>query len=94
MYRNFGIPNKSSNFICLKCLQLGIKGIQRGKRQRERFHVKDLYCIYCRETTKQIELRYCDHLPDIMEEAKELHIKYYRGGDLDGNNYNEQLINA
>ena len=46
---------KGSNFICLKCGGMGIP-IQR-RRSREKGHVKDLYCIHCGETTKQMELR-------------------------------------
>ena len=84
--------SRSSNFICLKCLQLGIKGIQRGPRQRERFHVKDLFCIYCLKTTKQIEMRYCDYFPEVMAEAKQLQMKYYGGDENDCTN--NQVTNA
>ena len=94
MYRNrHANPKMKSDFICLNCLQLSVKGLQRYKRQREKFHIKDLFCHHCLKTTKQIEVRYCDYFPEVVEEANQLHIKYY-GGDENGVYTNEQLINA
>ncbi len=47
-----------SNCICQQC---GSKfPIPRIKRQREKNHVKDLYCIVCKERTPHKELRSCD----------------------------------
>jgi len=71
-----GNPKKTSSFICLKCLQIGISGIQR-KSQREKFHVKDLFCYNCQTETKHIEIRHCDWLEEIKDKAKDLHIEYY-----------------
>jgi hypothetical protein len=71
-----GNPKKRSRFICLKCLNEGIEGIQRTK-QREKFHCKELYCIYCNETTKHIEIRHCDWIEEIKDKAEKLHIEYY-----------------
>lgn len=73
-----GNPKKKSKFICLKCMkqnQLG-DGIQR-KQQREFLHIKDLYCVNCKETTKNVEVRFCDFLPKVKEEVPRLHDKYY-----------------
>lgn len=91
MYKNHGNPKKTSDFICLKCLQRNVKGMDR-KRIRERFHVKDLYCIYCLDKTKQIEMRYCDYFPEVMAEAKQLQMKYYGGDENDCTN--NQVTNA
>lgn len=50
-----------SRFICLQCECENHVGeyIQRPI-QREKYHIKDLYCIYCKDTTKNIEVRSCD----------------------------------
>ena len=71
-----GNPKKQSRFICLKCLQIGIPGIQR-KSQREKFHVKDLFCPHCQIETKHIEIRHCDWIDEIMDKAEDLHREYY-----------------
>ena len=71
-----GNPKKMSRFICLKCLQVGITGIQR-KSQREKYHVKDLFCVYCKQETKHIEVRHCDWIGEVMMRAEELHREYY-----------------
>lgn len=54
-----------------------IAGIQRGGKQREKGHVKDLTCLVCDEVTKNAEVRYCDDYLEIMDKAMELHTKYY-----------------
>ena len=71
-----GNPKKKSRFLCLKCMKLGIEGIQR-KSKREKGHIKDLYCFNCNAETKHIEVRYCDWLEEIKEQAEKLHIEYY-----------------
>ena len=71
-----GNPKKMSRFICLKCLQIGIPGIQR-KSQREKYHIKDLFCAYCKQETKHIEIRHCDWIDEVMSKAEELHREYY-----------------
>ena len=71
-----GNPKKMSRFICLKCLQVGIPGIQR-KSQREKYHVKDLFCCNCQMETKHIEIRHCDWLEEVKDKAEKLHIEYY-----------------
>lgn len=55
-------------------------GIQRGGKQREKNHVKDLTCINhgCDRTiTKNLEVRYCDDFAEMMEQAEKLHMEYY-----------------
>lgn len=82
MCRNYGHPEKKSQFLCLKCLKLGIDGIQR-ESQRKKFHLKDLYCIYCQTETKHIEIRYCDYMEEIRNEAEKLHTKYYEDEEME-----------
>ena len=73
-----GNPKKKSQFICLK--HLGINhlgdGIQRGN-QREKGHVKDLYCPVCMEDVKCLEIRHCDWLEEMMNNAEKLHKEIY-----------------
>ena len=46
----------SSDLICSECGQL--MTIPRFKnRQREKYHIKDLYCVTCGKVTKFIEIR-------------------------------------
>ena len=76
-YKN-GNPKHTSRFICLKCMNENMlaSGIQR-QRQRERKHIKDLYCLKCREVTKCIEIRFCDSYEEIFEAAKIKRENYY-----------------
>lgn len=79
----YGNPKRQSRFICCKCLTENFigTGIQRGGKQREKYHVKDLTCINkgCNgEVTKNLEVRYCDNFEEMMVEAEKLHIEYYR----------------
>ena len=74
-----GNPKKSSQFICLSHVginQIG-SGIQRNN-QREKGHVKDLFCLQCQDITKNLEIRYCDSFAEMMDKAKELHREYYK----------------
>lgn len=73
-----GNPKKQSRFICLKCRRENCiaTGIQR-KSQREKGHIKDLFCLVCNTETKNIEIRYCDNYLDIMRKVPGLHKKYY-----------------
>ena len=76
-----GNPKKMSRWICLYCMKenhVG-DGIQRGGKQREKNHIKDLVCICTKLecTTKNLEVRYCDNFQEMMNKAKELRPKYY-----------------
>ena len=73
-----GNPKKKSRFICLRCLNINYvaDGIQRIN-QREKWHIKDLHCVICNNTTKNIEIRHCDWLEEIKERAEKLHKEYY-----------------
>ena len=47
-------------------------------RQREKYHVKDLTCIYCGgEITKNLEVRWSDGFQESMEYARGIRRKYY-----------------
>lgn len=73
-----GDPKKRSKFICCKCLKenrVG-DGIQR-RRQREKGHTKDLFCLCCQEVTKNTEVRYCDSFQELMLKAEKVHIELY-----------------
>ena len=73
-----GNGKKSSEFICLCCLNwktVYIRDIQRPQ-QREPFHIKDNVCIRCGEV-KTMEVRHCDYLPDVMKMAIKRHNKDY-----------------
>ena len=69
-----------SRFICIRCLKENTVGqnIQR-KSQREKGHIKDLTCLCTglKETTKNVEVRYCDSFSEMMTKAEKLHIEYY-----------------
>lgn len=69
---------RKSYFICLS--HLGINhvgdGIQR-RSQREKFHIKTLYCLECDDVVECMEVRYCDYFPEIMEKAEKLHNEIY-----------------
>ena len=78
MYRcRMGNPKKSSRFICLS--HVGINeignGIQRSN-QRQKGHVKDLYCLQCKAVTKNLEVIYCDSFDEMMQKAEKLHREY------------------
>ena len=80
--RRMGNPKKQSRFICCKCLKENLvgSGIQRGSKQREKGHIKDLICINngCNGiVTKNIEVRYCDSFQEMMMKAEKIHIEYY-----------------
>jgi hypothetical protein len=52
-----------SECICQEC---GSKfPIPRTKKQREKNHIKTLYCTKCRERTFHVEVRECDFVMSI-----------------------------
>lgn len=50
---------------------------KRGGRQREKHHIKDIFCLECNSIEKCLEVRYCDELTEEMNRAEKLHKKYY-----------------
>ncbi len=75
----YGNPKTASRFICCKHLGENFigQGIQRGGRQREKYHIKDLFCLQCGCVTKCIEWRWCDDYAKIMDKADALHSEIY-----------------
>lgn len=69
---------KQSRFICLQCNSINHvgDGIHR-KKQREKYHIKDLYCVHCKEITKNMEVRYCDSYEEVKFRANRLCSIYY-----------------
>ena len=55
-------------------------GIQRGGHQREKYHIKDLMCLNCKDEdiTKNIEVRWCDNYDEIYKKAVEIRSRYYQ----------------
>lgn len=43
------------DFYCMKCGKKGLPVIRPRNNQREKFHRKKLYCIYCKEEVNHIE---------------------------------------
>ena len=76
-----GNPKKSSRFICLRCLKVNHvgSGIQRGGKQREKGHIKNLECLCTglNERVPNLEVRYCDDMGEMMKCAASLHEKLY-----------------
>lgn len=76
-----GNPKKKSRFICIHCMAENYvgSGIQRGGKQREKNHIKDLLCLNkgCGFETKNLEVRYCDDYLEMLGKAQELHEEYY-----------------
>lgn len=73
-----GNPQRSSRFICLKCLNWKTtytQGMQRPSL-RERNHIKDNVCSSCGEV-KSMEIRCCDYLPNVMKNAIKEHNRIY-----------------
>jgi predicted kinase len=60
------------SFFCTKCGNIGIPIPRKKGDQRERFHKKKLYCIYCKEEVNHIECR------TMMDEV-EFRKKFLRG---------------
>lgn len=76
--RRNGNPKMKSRFICLNCGKENMigNGIQRGN-QREKHHVKNLFCLNCGRTTQNVEVRYCDNYAEVLEIVPELREEYY-----------------
>ncbi|RHP24422.1 hypothetical protein DWZ63_10740 [Clostridium sp. AF34-13] len=80
MCKRNGHPERSSKFICLRCLrenQVG-SGIPRSNT-KEKDHVKDIICLctHLEMKTKNLEVRWCDDMGERMRRAMQLKSKYY-----------------
>lgn len=75
-----GTPTKASKFICLKCLQADLTtcdGIQRRHEQRNKNHIKDMWCCRCKENVKTLEVRFFDNYEQKMILARRKRPIYY-----------------
>ena len=55
-----------SDFYCLLCLNK-ITLPRKGSRQREKSHLKSIYCIHCKGYVNHYEVRDCDIDFDLEE---------------------------
>lgn len=67
---------KSSKFICLSCGKIIMDGIQRRNRQRECFHIKDLFCPFEGKEVKSVEVRWCNQMNEVKEKIPALKERY------------------
>lgn len=93
MYKRSGHYENRSRFICLRCEKENLLavGIHR-KQQKERLHVKNLFCLNCNCYTYNVEVRSCDMYKDIEKEVGVLKRKYYAEYSLLGNLEKYQLV--
>ena len=80
MCKRNGHPERSSQFICLRCLKenkVG-DGIPRPNT-KEKDHIKDIICLctHLGMKTKNLEVRWCDNFDERMKYAKKIKSKYY-----------------
>ena len=57
----------ANDFYCMKCGNKGLDVLRKRGKQKEKFHRKKMYCLYCRIEVNHIE---CRNLIEI-EEFKE-----------------------
>lgn len=68
--------NKKDRYICYSDFYCTICGEKitlprQQSSQREKFHIKDIYCIRCKNSTKHLEVRQKDFAFDILKQYKE-----------------------
>ena len=51
------MKNTQSRFFCVECGREGIPILRKQCSQRERGHLKKLYCIYCQKEVNHAEIR-------------------------------------
>ena len=59
-----------SDFICPKCNHKQSLPRKKGK-QREKGHIKNIYCPFCKEKTQHVEIRAFDSELEIIGENHE-----------------------
>ena len=47
-----------SDFYCVYCGKKGIPVVRQGNSQREKGHLKKLFCLYCGKETNHVEIRH------------------------------------
>ena len=68
---------KGKSFYLLQMSKHVGDGIQRFGHQREKGHTNNLLCLYCREVTRNTEVRWKDSYEEMMDRAMEVHREYY-----------------
>lgn len=68
--------NVTHDFYCIHCGQRGIPISRQVGKLREKDHIKNLYCIYCKKATRHLEV-----YNDI--EAKEFKENFIKGVYMD-----------
>ena len=58
-----------SEFVCIECGKEGMPIPRKANKQREKGHLKKLYCIHCQKETNHKEKRQFDN--ESIEEIKE-----------------------
>lgn len=85
MIKRNGHPEKSSRFICLRCLKENkvCDGLPRPNT-KEKNHIKDIHCLCTRlqYKTENLEVRWCDNFHEQMTTAKNIQHEHY---DKNGN---------
>jgi hypothetical protein len=61
-----------SDFYCTCCGQKGIPAPRKASKQREKGHLKKMYCVRCKKLVNHIEIRQFDSytVEDLMKDIK------------------------
>lgn len=63
-----GKSEKSHDFYCINCGKKGIPLIRKVGFQRNKFHRKKLYCIYCKTEVNHVECRNQDEIDQFLKD--------------------------
>lgn len=66
------VKNNTHDFYCTKCGNKGIPIVRKRGCEREKFHKKKLFCLYCGDEINHIECR-------SMEEVEQFKIDFAKG---------------
>lgn len=72
---------ESHDFYCVNCGHKGLPCQRKRGQQREQFHRKKLYCVFCKTEVNHIEVR--------NQEEKEMFMEAYDNGE-----YREEAANS
>lgn len=66
-----GKAEKSHDFYCINCGNKGIPLIRKVGFQRNKFHRKKLYCIYCKTEVNHVECRNQDEINQFLKDFQD-----------------------
>ena len=66
-----GKSEKSHDFYCINCGNKGIPLIRKVGFQRNKFHRKKLYCIYCKTEVNHVECRNQDEIDQFLKDFQD-----------------------